>query len=76
MILIPLSIEKCVFSGMFGATAPPIWPPALPQNVTYLGSSLENGIREPALYKLLTIHNPNLISLFQVRGSVLFFVTD
>jgi hypothetical protein len=30
----------------------------------YLASSLETVIMEPALYKLLTFHNPNLISIF------------
>jgi hypothetical protein len=49
----------------------------------YLASSLETVIKEPALYKLLTFHVPNLISIFrslgrlskepvQVRGSCKF----
>jgi hypothetical protein len=49
MILIPLSIEKCVFACRFGATA-------LPSDFL---RPLETVIREPALYKLLTFHNPN-----------------
>jgi hypothetical protein len=80
MTLNPLSIEKCVFSHRFGATASP-------QNLIYLTSSLETVIREPALYKLLTFHNPNLISIFccldhlskesfRVRGSCKLFVTN
>jgi hypothetical protein len=51
-----------------------------------LESSLETVIREPALYRLLTVHNPNLISMFcqlgrlskesaQVRGSAGIGVT-
>jgi hypothetical protein len=50
MILIPLSIEKCQH--------PPIWPPALPINLTYLDTSLET-----VLYKLLTLW---LVSYFTV----------
>jgi hypothetical protein len=53
----------------------------------YLDSSPEVVIREPALYKLLTFHNPNLMSIcsrlgrlskgsVQVRGFVKFFVTN
>jgi hypothetical protein len=34
----------------------------------YLDTSLETVIREPALYKLLTFHNPNLISIFRRLG--------
>jgi hypothetical protein len=52
----------------------------------YLVSSLETVIREPTLYKLLTFHNPNLISIFhslsrlskesvQVRGLCKLFIT-
>jgi hypothetical protein len=52
----------------------------------YLDSSVETVIRERALYKLLTFHNSNLISVFhrlgclsresvQVRGSFMTFVT-
>jgi hypothetical protein len=53
----------------------------------YFDSSVEAVIKEPALYKLLTFHNPNLISIFcrlghlskesvQVRGSIVFFITN
>jgi hypothetical protein len=52
----------------------------------YFYSSLETVIREPALCKLLTFHNPNLIPIFrnlgrlskesvQVQCCILFFVT-
>jgi hypothetical protein len=34
----------------------------------YLDSSLETVIREPALYKLLTFHVPNLMSIFLCLG--------
>jgi hypothetical protein len=51
----------------------------------YLNSSLKTVIREPALYRLHTFHNPNFVSVFrrlghlskesiQVRGSVWFFL--
>jgi hypothetical protein len=57
------------------------------KSILYLASSLETVIREPALYKLLTFHNPNLISIFrslgrlskesvQVRGLCKLFVTS
>jgi hypothetical protein len=56
------------------------------KSILYLASSLETVIREPDLYKLLTFHNPNLISIFrtlgrlskesvQVRGLCNLFVT-
>jgi hypothetical protein len=54
---------------------------------SYLHSSLKTVIRKPALYKLLTFHNPNLMSVFnrlscscresvEVRGSLMTFVTN
>jgi hypothetical protein len=53
----------------------------------YFYSSLETVINEPALYKLLTFHLPNLISIFcplrrlskkpvQVRDSFEHFITS
>jgi hypothetical protein len=88
MILIPVSIEKCVFSYRFGATA-------LPSDLLhshykcnlYFDSSLKTVTRGPTLYKLLRIHNPNLITIFcplghltkesiQVKGCIAFFVTN
>jgi hypothetical protein len=87
MIFITLSVEKCVFSSRFRATALPsdFLHPA--KSNLYLDSSLEAVIREPALYKLLTFHNPNLMSIFsclgrlfkesvQVRGFMKFFLTN
>jgi hypothetical protein len=35
---------------------------------SYLASSLETFIGEPALHKLLTSHNPNLMSIFRLLG--------
>jgi hypothetical protein len=67
---------------------PPVLSPALPLNLTYIWLvSFETVIRELALYKLLTVHVPNLISIFrcldrlskesvQVRGSLEVFVTS
>jgi hypothetical protein len=40
---------------------PPIWPPALPLNLTHLGRSFESVIREPTLYRILIFHVPNLM---------------
>jgi hypothetical protein len=37
----------------------------------YLDSSLETVIREPALYKFLTFHNPNLMSVLHRLGRLL-----
>jgi hypothetical protein len=36
----------------------------------YLDSSLETVVKEPALYKHLTFHNPNLMSVFHCLGSL------
>jgi hypothetical protein len=85
MVLIPLSVEKCVL---------PCWYGAMPSHLTsctptkynlYLDSSLETVIREPTLYKLLIFHVPNIMSIFlrlgrskesvQVLGSRNIFVT-
>jgi hypothetical protein len=84
MILIPRSVEN--------VRSPPLSvPPPSPLTCTptksnlYLASSLETVIREPTLYKFLTFHNPNLMSIFrrlgrlskesvQVRGSFWKFV--
>jgi hypothetical protein len=77
MILISLSIEKCVFSRRFGTTA----------HLSDLASSLETVFRDPVLYKLLTFHVPNLITIFcrldhlskesiQVWGSLEVFITS
>jgi hypothetical protein len=87
MILIFLSIEKCVFSRRFDCQRPPIWPPALPLNLTYVWlvrSKLPSGSLP---YTNLTFNVRNLISIFcslgrlskesvQVWGSVRFFVTS
>jgi hypothetical protein len=56
------------------------------EHQVHFASSRKTVIREPTLYKLLTFHNPNLISIFcrlgrlskesvQVRDSCGFFVT-
>jgi hypothetical protein len=87
MILIPISIEKCVFSCRFGATALTSDLLHSTKSILYLASSFETVIRESALYKLVTFHNPNLISIIhclgrlskesiQVRGFVWFFATN
>jgi hypothetical protein len=86
MILISLSAEICVFS----CSVPPsshLTSCTLTKSNLYLVSSLETVIKEPALYKLLTFHNPNLISILrslgrlckesvQARGSFRIFVTN
>jgi hypothetical protein len=51
-------------------------PPSHPTSCTsttsnlYLDSPLETVIREPALYKLLTFHIPNLISILLLRSFI------
>jgi hypothetical protein len=39
-------------------------------DLLYLASSLETVIMEPALYKLLTFHDPNLVSIFCCLGNL------
>jgi hypothetical protein len=90
MILIPHSVEKCVIVYCPAVSVPP------PSHLTsynhtksnlYFDSSIKTVIGEPAQYKLLTFHNPTLISIFhrlgrlskesvQARGSIAFFVTN
>jgi hypothetical protein len=49
----------------------PIQPLILPLNLTYiLTSYFETFIRDPALYKLLTFHMPNLISILLLRSFI------
>jgi hypothetical protein len=63
MILIPLSIEKCIFACWFGATSVTsdlLYSTRLNFFVTVM--------REPALYRLLTFHVPNLMSIFFSLG--------
>jgi hypothetical protein len=67
---------------------PSISPPALPLNLTYiLIVPSKRSLGSPTLYKLLTFHNPNLISIFrplghlskqsiQVQGCIAFFATN
>jgi hypothetical protein len=69
MILIPLRIQKCVFSRRFGATALPS-DVLHSHTILYLASSLKTVIKEPTLFKLLTFHVPNLIPIFRHLGSL------
>jgi hypothetical protein len=86
MIFIPLSVEKCVFSSRFGAPSSHLTSCTPAKSNLYHDRSLETVIRESALYKLLTFHNTNLMSIFsrlgclskesdQVRDFMKFFVT-
>jgi hypothetical protein len=47
---------------------PPIWPPALPLNLTYIWIDPSKLIREPTLYRLLMFYVPNLVSIFLRLG--------
>jgi hypothetical protein len=88
MILISLSIYKNVYSHTGSVPLPSHLTSCTPtKSNLYLASSLETVIGEPVLYKLLTFHVPNLISIFhslghlskesvQVRGSFEVFVTS
>jgi hypothetical protein len=53
MVLIPFSIEKCVFPCWSGATALPSDLLTPTKSNLYLDSCLETVIREPILYKFL-----------------------
>jgi hypothetical protein len=82
MILIPLSVEKCVFSCRFSATALHLTSCTPTKSNLHFNSFLKTVIRGHTLYKLLTFHNSNLIRIpslglfiqrnVQVRGSVIF----
>jgi hypothetical protein len=65
----------------------PIWPSVPPLNLTYFDISPATVISEPALYRLLTFHVPNRMSIFhslghlfkesvQVRGPFWHFVRN
>jgi hypothetical protein len=86
MILVPLSIEKCLFERLIQFHLCPIWP-ILPLNLTYeyFEISSATALSEPALYILVTFQVPNPIYIFlrlgrlsnesvQVRGFLWSFV--
>jgi hypothetical protein len=87
MILIPLSLEKCVFPAGSVSLSTHLTSCTPAKSDFYLDSSLETVIREPALCKLLTFRKPNLTSVFlclgrlsrksvRVLGSLMTFVTN
>jgi hypothetical protein len=66
---------------------PPMRQYALPLNLTYIWLVPSTVIRQPALYNLLTFHNPNLMSIscslghlskesVRVQGSCKLFITN
>jgi hypothetical protein len=55
-----------VYSPAGSVSLCPIWPLVHPQNLMYI--SFETVMREPALYRRLTFHVPNLISIFRSVG--------
>jgi hypothetical protein len=69
MILIPLSIEKCIFACWFGATHP-IWPPVLPLNLTYIlmAFSQLSWASLPYTHFLHSTYLTNLMSIFLSLG--------
>jgi hypothetical protein len=82
----PLHRKMCILPQV-RCHCPPIWPPVITLNLTYIWLVPSTVIREPTLYKLLTFHVPNPISIFrrlcrlskesfQVRGSLEAFVTS
>jgi hypothetical protein len=69
MILVPFSIENCLFSCWLCSTALPSDLLPLPLNLTYiLISSFDAVTSEPGLYKLLTFQVQNLTSIFLRLG--------
>jgi hypothetical protein len=87
MILFSLSIKKCVFSAGSVPPSSHLTFCALTKSNLYFDCFFEIIITEPTLWKLLTFHNPNLISIFrhlgrlsnesaQVWGFISFFVTN
>jgi hypothetical protein len=83
-----LSIKKNVYSPAGLVPAPSHLTSCTPtKSKFYLDISFGTVIREPALYRLLRVHNLNLISIFhhfsplskeylQVQGSFRIFVTN
>jgi hypothetical protein len=85
MILIPPSIEKCIFACSFGATSSPSCTPT--KSNLHFEIYSATALSEPALYILLTFEVPNLISIFfhlgclskesvWIRGFLWSFVTS
>jgi hypothetical protein len=66
MILIPLSIEKCIFSCWFGATLFHLTSCAPTKSNLYFDISSATALSEPALY---------ILSTFQVRKSHIHFLS-
>jgi hypothetical protein len=83
MILIPLSIEKCIFTCWFGA-----YPAHLTtKSNLYFDFSFATVMSEPALYRLLAFNIPNLLSILpsfghlsqipaRVKGPLWHFITS
>jgi hypothetical protein len=71
MILLPLSVEKYVFSCWFPATAISSDLLYRSKSSIYLDSSLETPIRQPLLYKLLRLHVLNKNVIFCRLGTLL-----
>jgi hypothetical protein len=64
MILIPLSVEKCVYSCWFGATSVPSDLLYSTEFNLYFGSYFASVLREPFLYRILTFPEPKILSIF------------
>jgi hypothetical protein len=77
MIFIPRSIEECIILYPFNATLVPSDSCTPTKSNLYFPTSLVTILNEPDLYRHLTFHVPNLMSIFRCLGcakwSVLFW---
>jgi len=74
MIFVLFCIEKIIIPCSYCAPFFPLTSCTLTKSNLYLANSLTTAVSEPALYRLLTFHVPNLMSVFHcldhIRGSV------
>jgi hypothetical protein len=68
MIVIPLSIEKCIFACWFSTISVPSWSCTPIKSDLYFDISSASVLSEPALYRLLTFHVPNHMSILFSLG--------
>ena len=68
MIFVSFSIEKTIIPHTYLALFVPTNLPIPTKSNLYLANSLAAAVSEPALYRLLTFHVPNLASLFRCLG--------
>jgi hypothetical protein len=67
MISISISIEEYLIICQISDPCP-IWPPALPVNLTYFADSLDTVFKNLTLKRLQTFHIPTLMSILHCLG--------